>query len=56
MITFIMTGLLDYDTVLSLTSYLKSETDYIPWSAALSGLTYINNMLKRTEAYGDFKR
>ena len=43
-------------TSLSLTSYLAKETDYIPWSAALSGLSYINKMLKRTPAYGDFKR
>lgn len=49
-------GFLDYGTALSLTSYLSKETEYIPWSAALSGLSYINKMLKRTSAYGDFKR
>ena len=41
---------------LSLTAYLGKETEYIPWAAALSGLSYINKMLKRTSAYGDFKR
>ena len=41
---------------LSLTAYLGQETEYIPWAAALSGLSYINKMLKRTPAYGDFKR
>ena len=34
-------GQLDYDTVLGLTSYLAKETEYIPWAAALSGLSYI---------------
>ena len=49
-------GQLDYDTVLGLTSYLAKETEYIPWAAALSGLSYISRMLKRSPAYGDFKR
>ena len=49
-------GMLDYETALSLTSYLSKETEYIPWSAALSGLSYVNKMLKRTPAYGDFKK
>lgn len=49
-------GLLGYDTVFNLISYLKHETEYIPWAAALGGLSYVNKMLKRTSAYGDFKR
>ena len=49
-------GMLDYQTALSLTAYLSKETEYIPWSAALSGLSYVNKMLKRTPAYGDFKK
>ena len=49
-------GMLDYETALSLTSYLSKETEYIPWSAALTGLSYVNKMLKRTSAYGDFRR
>ena len=30
-------GLLDYDTALSMTGYLSKELEYIPWKAALSG-------------------
>jgi len=49
-------GLLSYTTALKLTSYLDREVEYIPWVSALSGLSYLNKMLKRTPAYGDFKR
>merc|ERR1712106_1092520 len=49
-------GLLDYDTALSVTGYLSKEVEYIPWASALSGLKYVNKMPKRTAAYGDFKR
>jgi len=49
-------GLLDYDTALSVTGYLSKEEEYIPWASALSGLKYLNKMLKTSEAYGDFKR
>ena len=48
-------GLLKYEFALGVTSYLNSETEYIPWSAALSGFRYLEEMLKRTAAYGDFK-
>ena len=30
-------GLLDYDTALSVTGYLSKEVEYIPWASALSG-------------------
>jgi len=49
-------GHLDYETALGMTEYLSNEMEYIPWSAALTGLSYINKMMKRTPAYGDFKR
>jgi len=49
-------GLLDYETALSVTGYLSKEVEYIPWASALSGLKYLNKMLKTSEAYGDFKR
>jgi len=34
---------LDYATALDTTNYLTFEMDYIPWSAALGHLTYIND-------------
>ena len=49
-------GLLSYDIALGVTSYLDKETEYIPWSAALGGLSYIKSQLKRTPAYGAFKK
>jgi len=47
---------LDYLTALSLTGYLGKEVEYVPWASALNSLSYINTMLKRTSAYGEFKR
>jgi len=49
-------GLLDYRTALSVTKYLSKEVEYVPWNSALSGLSHINTMLKRTAAYGQFKK
>ena len=48
-------GLLKYELALDVTSYLNKETEYIPWSAALTGLRYLEEMLKRSAAYGNFK-
>lgn len=48
-------GLLEYQLALEVTTYLNKENDYIPWAAALSGLEYIDEMLKETESYEDFK-
>ena len=36
--------------------YLSKEVEYVPWVSALNGLSYINTMLKRTSAYGEFKK
>ena len=30
-------GLISYETALSVTGYLANETEYIPWASALSG-------------------
>ena len=48
-------GLLKYEIALEVTSYLKNENEYLPWAAALSGIEYIDEMLKGTASYGDFK-
>ena len=47
---------MDYTIALGVTSYLSNEVEYIPWAAALSGMDYLNNMLKRSPAYGPFKK
>ena len=49
-------GHLDYELALGVTAYLNKETEYIPWKAALSGFSYIDIMLKRSAAYGEFQR
>ena len=48
-------GHLKYELALGVTSYLNSETEYIPWAAALTALRHLEEMLKRTAAYGNFK-
>ena len=48
-------GLLKYELALDITSYLHKETEYLPWSATLTGLRYLDDMLERTAAYGNFK-
>ena len=32
------------------------EVEYVPWVSALNGLSYLNTMMKRTAAYGEFKK
>merc|ERR1711971_1023922 len=49
-------GMLSYEIALGVTSYLNKEVEYIPWAAALSGMGYISQMLKRTSAYGAYKK
>ena len=49
-------GLLSYDIALGVTSYLHKEVEYIPWAAALSGMSYLNKQVKRTPTYGTFKK
>ena len=46
---------LDYTTALDLMSYLKQETDYIPWKAAFTAMTFIDNLLVNHEGYDRFK-
>ena len=49
--TLAKAGYLDYELVLELTQYLDKETEYVPWSTAISGFGYIKRMLGRTPAY-----
>lgn len=48
-------GLLDYSMALDLTFYLSQESDYLPWSAALSGLSYLAKMVSRTSGLGAYR-
>lgn len=48
-------GQLSYDIALSINSYLGNETEYVPWSAALNNLGYLENMFTRTGGYGPLK-
>lgn len=49
-------GRLNYETVLGLNAYLDAEDEYVPWSTALSGLSYLEKMLTRTGSYGNLRR
>ena len=47
--------LLEYPTALKVTEYLTQETNYIPWSSAISGFTYLEDMMKRSAGFGELK-
>lgn len=48
-------GLLDYETALGLTEYLKKEEEYLPWTSTFTALSYVDSMMRRTPGYGLFK-
>ena len=48
-------GQLDYQTVFNFLSYLKHETEHLPWKTALGGLGAVSQMLSRTPTFGYFK-
>nr|XP_012230690.1 PREDICTED: uncharacterized protein LOC105677005 [Linepithema humile] len=43
-------GYLQYDVALSITEYLSTETDYIPWYAAVRAFNYLDNVLQNSTA------
>lgn len=45
---------LKMEIALKTLEYLYMETEYLPWKTAITELTYISNMLERTEIFGDF--
>ena len=47
--------LLDYPTALKVTEYLTQETSYIPWSSAITGFVYLEDMMKRSAGFGELK-
>lgn len=54
-LSFSMIGEMDYGITFQLLKYLKHENEYLPWMAALSGLSPINKLLKRTPNQGIFQ-
>ena len=49
-------NLVPYRLALETTKSLLIDDDYIPWKSALNSFTYIRLMLRRSAAYGMFKR
>ena len=49
-------GDLKMDIALQTVEYLANEDNYLPYSAALSELSYVDDMLERTELYGAFSK
>lgn len=49
------TGRLDYSIALGVTTYLAQEMDYVPWKAALTAMSYLDNMLVKSEGYDKFR-
>lgn len=47
--------LLDYSTALEITRYLAHEREYVPWKAAINGMTMIGDMLAKTGAFEYYK-
>ena len=47
-------NLLDYETALKQTEYLKYEKEYVPWSSAIIAFNYLDSMLGRDQIYGEF--
>lgn len=48
-------GILDYDLLFNLLSYLKHETEYLPWKTALGKADTLKNHLINNSIYGYFK-
>ena len=48
-------GRLDYATALDVTSYLAHETEYLPWKAALTAMSFLDTMLVKFHGYDKFR-
>lgn len=49
-------GQLDYHIALNITTYLKKESDFVPWKAFLDALEFVNAMLDTSDSYGNFQK
>lgn len=48
-------GYLDYHIALNTTEYLRKESEYVPFEAALNGFSFLDRMLQRSASYGHWK-
>ncbi|RUS89810.1 hypothetical protein EGW08_002422 [Elysia chlorotica] len=49
-------GLVSYEVPLQLMSYLAREREYVPWSAVLSGVSYIHSMLRLDPGFARWRK
>ncbi|KAK8402060.1 hypothetical protein O3P69_001270 [Scylla paramamosain] len=48
-------GQMTYGTALGVYNYLGTETEFVPWAAAIDNLAYLKEMFARTGGYGALK-
>lgn len=51
---FAKTDRLNYTIVFDILKYLERELEYVPWQAAVTGLTYIDRMMSGSDRYDVF--
>lgn len=52
---FAQNGLLSYDIVFELLTYLQTERDFIPWASAKKSLEFFDRMLRNSEVHRHFE-
>ena len=49
-------GHVDYSVPLSMTRYLRLESDLVPWRTAYRALTRVESRIRDTEVYPSFRK